>query len=241
MHIPSFQNTIRKIATIVLVLGVASFVFAQKPSSLQEQARNYRSQGVEFQRSGDIDAAMSLYQKAIELDPAYAVAYNDLGIIYEIKGSLERAQESYLKSIKIDPQYLSAYSNLALLYENKRDLDKAALYWQKRAELGSPDDPWTQKARQRLEDIRLVLRGGAGKYKEQEIIRLIDEVGNQKIILRQSNQALADKCFEKAKQNYLKQNYAAAIKEALDAQQLDPANKDIEAFIEKVQLRALSR
>lgn len=216
-------------------------------SSLQKQARSYRRQGLEFQRIGNIDVAMSLYQKAIQLDPAYAVVYNDLGIIHEIKGTLERAEECYLKSIKIDPQYPSAYANLALLYENKRDLDKAAFYWSKRAELGSSDDPWAGKAKQRLDDIRLVLQGGFSESNEQEIIRLMREVVNQKTILnqkitqKQDNQILADKYFEKAKQSYHKLNYAAAIKEALDAQQLDPANKEIEEFIEKAQLRALSK
>jgi len=289
MNIPASQSIIRKIVTILLALGGASFLFAQEPSdstanrgyisshgvpeekkgtvifredlstpglplekednlsSLQKQARSYRTHGLEFQRIGNIDAAMSLYQKAIQLDPAYAVVYNDLGIIYEIKGFLDRAQECYLKSIKIDPQYPSVYSNLALLYENKRDLDKAAFYWNKRAELGSPDDPWAEKAKQRLDDIRLVLQGGFSESNEQEIIRLMREVANQKTILnqkitqKQDNQILADKYFEKAKQSYHKLNYAAAIKEALDAQQLDPANKEIEEFIEKAQLRALSK
>lgn len=210
-------------------------------SPLQSQARDYRLKGLEFQSTGNIDAALSLYQKAIELDPNYAVAFNDLGIVFEERGLIERAEESYLKAIKIDPCYLSAYSNLALLYEGKRDLEKAAFYWKKRIELGLSDDPWVQKAQQRLKDIKVVQEGGHIASLEQEVIGLTKDMTTEKSILKQDNNALAKKHFEKAKRSYNKQDYATAIKEALDAQYLDPANTEIEKFIEKVQIRALSR
>ena len=142
MRIYSCQNSIRNIAIILFIVGLASFLFAQEQSldlatnrgyvenqgipetkkgtvifkggstaasssilsgqeeknlsELQKQARSYRAQGLELQCIGNMDAAMSLYQKAIELDPAYPVAYNDLGIIYEAKGLIDRAEESYL-------------------------------------------------------------------------------------------------------------------------------------------------
>lgn len=127
----------------------------EDPDQLHLQAQQYRQAGLEKQRIGNLAEALSLYQKAIVIDPGYAVAYNDLGVIYEAMGFPERAEESYLKSLKIDPGYLSAYSNLALFYENQRDLEKAAFYWGKRAQIGSPDDPWTQKASCRFKDIRI--------------------------------------------------------------------------------------
>ncbi|MDD5465707.1 MAG: tetratricopeptide repeat protein [Candidatus Omnitrophica bacterium] len=122
---------------------------------LHLQAQEYRQAGLGKQRIGSLSEAMGLYQKAIAIDPGYAVAYNDLGVVYEAMGLPERAEESYLKSLKIDPGYSGAYSNLALFYENKGDLEKAALYWGKRAQIGSPDDPWTQKAARRFKDIRM--------------------------------------------------------------------------------------
>lgn len=249
MRIYSFPHTIIKITTIGYILFAASFLFAQDSnpeknlSELQKQARSYRREGLEFQRIGNMDDAMTLYQKAIELDPSYAVAYNDLGIIYEAKGFIDRAEEYYLKSIDINPNYASAYSNLALLYESKRDLDKAAVYWKKRIELGLPNDPWTQKARKRLEDISLVLsdKPFEQEIREQEVVELMKDMAIQKAILRKDDKELSKNHFEKAKQSYDREDYATAIKEALDAQQLNPANKEIEKFIDKVQTRALSK
>lgn len=211
-------------------------------TQLQLEARAYRDQGLQYQRAGNLDAALTYYQKAIELDPMYAVAYNDLGIVYDAQGQMDRAEESYLKAIKIDPAYLSACTNLALLYEGKRDFTKAAFYWEKRVALGSSDDPWTEKARRRLEDIRMVSAKTTLKdAREQEVVDLLNDVVNKKAILKKDDLALAKEHFKKAKKSYDRQDYPTAIKEALDAQQLDPGNKEIESFIDKARLRALSK
>lgn len=239
------------INTIILpiILCTNCLLFAQeqsldKLSTLQQQARVYRNQGLESQSSGDLDTAMSLYQKAVELDPTYAVAYNDLGVVFEAKGFSDRAEQSYLKAIKIDSNYLSAYSNLALFYENKRDFEKAYIYWKKRAKLGSPDDPWTIRAKERIKDIRMVKEGADFELesREQEVTSLMKEVLNRKSLLKDTDEKTqVQKYFEKAKQSYDRGDYALSRKEALDALALDPANREIEEFIEKAQTKALSR
>lgn len=250
------QISKKTILIFFFLLALPSFIFSQEKSldvasntvkskeltPLREQAIIYRNQGLKLQELGDLEGAMNLYQKAIVLDPAYAAVYNDLGIVYEAYGFIDRAKESYLKCIKIDPRYLGAYSNLALFYENKRDLKKALFYWEKRVDLGSPSDPWTEKARKRLEDTRSVLSNKPlEEMREQEVFSLMKEVTKEKVALQQDEKLLSQRHFEKAKKRFADQDLAAAIKEALDAQQLDPANQEIEKFIEKVQTRALSR
>jgi tetratricopeptide (TPR) repeat protein len=211
-------------------------------TDLQQQARDYRDQGLKLQDLGDLDAAMKLYQKAAELDPSYAVVYNDLGVIYEMKGMLDRAEASYLQAIRVDPYYLSTYSNLALYYENERELGKALYCWKKRLELGDLNDPWTLKAKQRVEDIRMALsQRPTQDAQEREVVSLMKDVTTEKYVVRHDPKAFARKKMEQARISYGKENYAAAIKEALDAQYLDPDNKEIEEFIEKTQSRALSR
>ncbi|MBM3243501.1 MAG: tetratricopeptide repeat protein, partial [Candidatus Omnitrophica bacterium] len=189
------KRSLKKITVLFyLLIFFYSALYAQeaaylnKPeelSALQEQARSYRQEGIQAQDIGDLDTAMKLYQKAIEVDPVYAVAYNDLGVIYEAKGMPDRAEESYLKAIRIDPYYLSTYTNLALLYEEKRELSKAGYCWKKRAELGDVNDPWTQKARKRLEDIRLTLSPKPmQESREQDVLKLMKDVANEKYMLR---------------------------------------------------------
>ncbi len=236
--------------TILCACGFSVSLFAQEPVNvitkdspvvLQEQARKYRQAGLESQRIGDLPAAMSLYQKAIALDPTFAVAYNDLGVIYEAAGLPERAEESYLKAIMIDANYSSAYSNLAIFYETKRDLKKAAFFWEKRAALGSLEDPWTLKAMSRLKDLRLSLsKQTIADQQEAEVLGLIQDAQVYQAALNNNDKVLAQDRFLKAKQNYQKGNLATAFKYALDAQYLDQDNPEIEAFIEKTVSRTLS-
>jgi len=212
------------------------------PDQLQEQAIKYREAGLESQNMGNLPLAMSLYQKAIAIDPAYAAAYNDLGVIYEAAGFPERAEESYLQALRIDPYYLSACTNLALFYENKRDLEKAAYYWNKRANSGLIDDPWAQKATDRLKDIRSVLSSRPmADQREAELLNLMKDVCVYKSVMNKDDRALAQDRFGKAKLSYNKGDLATAIKEALDAQYLDQDNPEIEAFIKKAEQRALTR
>ncbi|MBL7151769.1 MAG: tetratricopeptide repeat protein [Candidatus Omnitrophica bacterium] len=265
-----------KIIPIIFILVV--FVYfspsivlaASELSQLQKEARANRAEGLKYQNAGDLTAAATFYQRAIEIDPFYAVAYNDLGIISEARGEPEWAKELYLKAIEIEPKFLSAYSNLALIYEQEPDLEKAAYYWKKRVELGTPDDPWTIKAKRRLEDINPVLlvdpvrelleqetirlsrevraekQLAASMSPEQQAIRLSREIQSEKFRELESDnekdyKLLARKYFAKAKSLDKQGKALAAFKAASDANQLDPSNSEIEEFVNKVSTRMLLR
>ncbi len=213
---------------------------AQDLSLLQQQARLYRSQGLQLQSMGNLDQALSLYQKAAELDPSYALVFNDIGIVYEAKGETDKAEANYLKAISVDPNFLSVYSNLGSLYETKRDLEKAAYYWDKRARLGLPDDPWTKKAKKHVQGLAMAI-GGPNAASEFELIDLMREVASRKSRLQESDKALAKSYLAKAQKSYKKDDYATAVKYAISAQQLDPDNPDIETFVNKIKIRALTK
>lgn len=133
-----------------------SYIYAAKAAGISVDAESYRTKGYEAQQRGDIDAAIEWYQKAANLRPDYAAPHNDLGILFETKGWLDRAEAEYEKAIAIDPDYKEVHTNLALLYERKGELEKAAFHWMRRYKLGSPDDPWTEEARSRLEKLGLI-------------------------------------------------------------------------------------
>jgi superkiller protein 3 len=204
---------------------------------IQKQSRAYRQDGLEAQRLGNLDTAMASYQKAIELDPGYAVAYNDLGVVYEAKGLPARAEESYLKSVQIDPNYLSAYSNLALFYENKRDLNKAVSYWNKRVELGFPGDPWTEKAKKRLEDLAEVIPELKQKVVEEQILDLSKKVEQEKQNRKLEESREAKRLLESAAKLEKKSHYQQALAEAEKAVALDPQNKEALAMIEGIKAK----
>jgi Flp pilus assembly protein TadD len=243
------------IITVIVILYVFCFsgpLFARELKAgssvedisgvIQEQAKKYRELGLEYQRVGNLAEALAFYQKAIVMYPNFAIVYNDLGIVYEALGHLDRAEESYLKSIKIKPAYASVYTNLALFYENQRQFEKAAFYWDKRAALGAPDDPWTQKAVKRLRDIRISLSGQPfSDSREEDVLSLMKDVAQDKTKFNKLEENPAQKHFKKAKLSFEKGDMATAIKEALNAEYLDQDNPEIKAFIEKAELRALTR
>jgi len=43
------------------------------------------------------------FEKAVELDPTYAAAWNNLAIAYEEQGNFTEANKAYAKAIDIDP------------------------------------------------------------------------------------------------------------------------------------------
>jgi len=50
---------------------------------------------------GNIDGAIEAYEKAVELDPEDAVAYNNLGLLQEKKGYQQKAQRQFEKADKL--------------------------------------------------------------------------------------------------------------------------------------------
>lgn len=84
----------------------------------------------------DYDGAIVNYNKAIELKPDYAEAYNSRGNAYYSKGDNEQAIKDYTKSIELNNPLLSmVYRNRAISYEKKGDLVKARADRQKADEL----------------------------------------------------------------------------------------------------------
>ena len=145
---------------------------------LAEEAQSYREKGYDAQEKGEIDSAISWYQKAADLDSGYAAPHNDLGILFEAKGWLDRAESSYERALSINPDYEKAHTNLALLYERKGELEKAAFHWMRRYKLGRPDDPWTKEASQRLEKLGLIEE--VGKKRKVKLKKYEREVRTEK-------------------------------------------------------------
>lgn len=243
----NFNNKVL-IRSFSFFIGAVFFIYTSvfaagaslKTSSLaevQKQARDYRSQGLEQQKIGNLDGAMALYQKTIELDPAFAVAYNDLGVIYEAKGMGERAEDSYQSAIMVDPNYLSSYSNLALLYETRQDLEKAAVYWKKRAELGSPKDSWTQKAKERFAALMRMTPTYKKRIIEEEIADLSLRVEQQKKLKKEQDIKKCKEYIASARKLYNSSEYDKAMNETKLALSLVPQEKEALSLIDSIKAK----
>ena len=61
---------------------------------------------------GKIDEAEVYFAKALELNPDYTEAYNNLGIILYRLGKIDEAVASYKKAIKLQPDYAMPWKNI---------------------------------------------------------------------------------------------------------------------------------
>jgi tetratricopeptide (TPR) repeat protein len=85
-------------------------------------ARDYLKKG---KGTRDPREQISLYSKAIALDPNYAEAYNERGNAYYKKNEYDPALKDYSKAIAIRHDYADAYNNRARLYFHNKDYDKS--------------------------------------------------------------------------------------------------------------------
>jgi len=102
---------------------------------LVSEGLSHFNSGVHFYQQGEISKAIQTYQKAIELNPSYVEAYNNLGIIYQEIGDLEGALKAFQKAIEINPGYEKGYNNLGILFLFKGHYDKTAEAFQKALEI----------------------------------------------------------------------------------------------------------
>ena len=80
---------------------------------------------MEYYRQGNFTQAISDFNKAIEINPNDAEAYNNLSVLYAIKGDLSIAMSDFNKAIEINPKICDAYKNRALIYYQLKKYDQS--------------------------------------------------------------------------------------------------------------------
>ena len=73
--------------------------------------------GVNVAQRGLWREAIYRWEKATELDPTYAAAYNDLAIAYEHEGQLDKARKAYEKASELEPNNSQIQQNFELFKE----------------------------------------------------------------------------------------------------------------------------
>jgi Tfp pilus assembly protein PilF len=102
-----------------VVVSAALVVFA--PAALARDARSDAKEQVDFgikvAQSGLWKEAEFWWQKAVQIDPTYSAAWNNLAIAYEQQGRFEQAQKAYEKALELDPKNAMIRQNYDLFKE----------------------------------------------------------------------------------------------------------------------------
>ena len=87
--------------------------------------RNYRVLGI-LTDARYIKDAVAAFERAIQIDPTYGPAYDELGWTYYNTQDYRQAAEVLEKAIQVDPNSWSAYGHLGTTYYSNRNYEGAA-------------------------------------------------------------------------------------------------------------------
>ena len=98
---------------------------ARQAPTAADRAELQRQIGVVFSDQGKFAQAAAYYTAALETNPRFAVAHNDLALDLVSQGDRPAAIEHYAQALKLDPQYAEAHRNLALALMGEAKLSEA--------------------------------------------------------------------------------------------------------------------
>ena len=99
--------------SVVVLLAATAVAHAQDRGKSKEQIEF----GIKVAQLGLWNEAMYRWQKATELDPTYAAAWNNLAIAYEHEGKFDDAKKAYDKALSLEPKNLMIRQNYDLFKE----------------------------------------------------------------------------------------------------------------------------
>ena len=68
---------------------------------------------------GRVDEAIEGYRRALEVDPAFELAWNGLSVAYRRKGDLDAAIDAAQKLVELAPDDPLSHTNLSIVLMNK--------------------------------------------------------------------------------------------------------------------------
>jgi Tfp pilus assembly protein PilF len=103
---------------VALLLALSAVAFASPSfADARNDARSQVEFGINVAQRGLWREAIYRWEKAVELDPRYAAAFNDLAIGYEHEGQLDKARKAYEKALELEPNNTQIRQNYELFKE----------------------------------------------------------------------------------------------------------------------------
>jgi tetratricopeptide (TPR) repeat protein len=152
------------------------------------------SRGMAWERVAKVEKAREDYTKAIEINPDYANAYNNLGNIKSKQGDYAGAIEDYNSAISLNGLFVEAHCNRGIAKEDLGDLTGAVEDYSRAIELDSDyGDAYFRRGnlRERLGDY-------AGALSDFDKVLEIDPKSENKVIKFRDRAATLLKAAQKS-------------------------------------------
>jgi tetratricopeptide (TPR) repeat protein len=132
-----------------------------------DEARRLYNEAVQTEDGGDLAAARDLYVKALELDPTFCDAWDNLGRVHRWLGELDQAISCYHRSLEILPGNPTALMNLGVAYQVGNQMDQAMETYDElvRSDPGNPEGYY---GRAQVYEVREHWEQALAQYEEAE-------------------------------------------------------------------------
>ena len=98
---------------VLLAVASAPTAWAEQRGQAKEQVEF----GIQVAQRGLWKEAIYRWERAAQIDPTYAAAFNNLAVAYEHEGLLSKARDAYEKAIALDPDNALVRQNYDLFKE----------------------------------------------------------------------------------------------------------------------------
>jgi Tfp pilus assembly protein PilF len=103
----------RLLPVVLLLTALGGVAYADARSDAKEQVEF----GIAVAQRGLWKEAIYRWDRASQIDPTYAAAFNNLAVAYEHEGMLDKAAEAYERALKLEPSNQLVRQNFELFKE----------------------------------------------------------------------------------------------------------------------------
>jgi Tfp pilus assembly protein PilF len=104
-------------ARVVAVALLSAALAVPLAAEQRGEAKDQVEFGIQVAQRGLWREAIYRWERATQLDPTYAAAFNNLAIAYEHEGELDKARGAYEKAVSLEPNNALIKQNYDLFKE----------------------------------------------------------------------------------------------------------------------------
>jgi Tfp pilus assembly protein PilF len=103
----------RLLPVVLLLTALTGVAYADARTDAKAQVEF----GIAVAQRGLWKEALYRWERATQIDPTYAAAFNNLAVGYEHEGMLDKAAEAYERALKLEPNNAQVRQNFELFKE----------------------------------------------------------------------------------------------------------------------------
>src|ERR1700675_937785 len=104
---------VHMLTALAAVIALSSAAYADARDDAKAQVEF----GIAVAQKGLWNEAIYRWERATQIDPNYAAAFNNLAVAYEHEGLLEKAGAAYERALKLEPNNVMVRQNFELFKE----------------------------------------------------------------------------------------------------------------------------